>query len=274
VVPVIVGTAAAVGEGDPLYWWRALAAGVVALALQVATNYVNDYADGRRGTDTDRVGPVRLIGAGLASPDEVQAAAAIAFMVAAAAGITLAIAVGPELLIVGALSMLAGWGYTAGPKPYGYRGLGEVFVFIFFGVVATAGSTYVQLGRLTTLSLICSVPVGLLAVALLVVNNLRDRPLDAAAGKRTLAVRIGDLRTRQFFVLLIAGVGAGIVAAGLRRWPAVLGLVGLTAAIRPVRDVLDGLIGEQLIPVLSDTGRAQLATGLALTAGLVLGGLG
>ncbi len=273
IVPVMVGTAAAVGEGRGLSVWRALAAGVVALALQVATNYVNDYADGERGTDLHRVGPVRLVASGLASADEVKAAAALSFIVAAIAGVALSIAVGPELLVVGAASMAAGWAYTGGPRPYGYRGLGEVFVFVFFGLVATVGSTYVQIERITLLSVLCSVAVGCLAVALLVVNNLRDLPYDEDAGKRTLAVRIGDERTRELFVGLILISALAVVGAAVLRWPAILGLVGLAAAIGPARSVLDGLLGESLIPVLGETGRAQLATGVALSLGLVLGGI-
>lgn len=273
IVPVMVGTAAAVGVGPGLSAWRALAAGIVALALQVATNFVNDYADGERGTDSDRIGPVRLVGSGLASVEQVKAAAVLSFIVAILAGVALAIDVGPELLAIGAVSILAGWGYTGGPKPYGYMGLGEVFVFVFFGVVATVGSTYVQIKQITPLSLICSCAVGFLAVALLVINNLRDRPLDQDAGKRTLAVRIGDTRTRQLYVVLMLLTAAAILGAGIVRWPAVLGLLGLTLMINPVRDVLDGLTGEHLIPVLADTGRTQLVTGIALSIGLVVGGV-
>ena len=173
-----------------------VAAMVVALSIQIATNYVNDYADGVRGTDDRRVGPVRLVASGLATANEVRLAAGVAALVAAAAGIALAIAVGPEILVVGALSLAAGYFYTGGPKPYGYLGLGEVFVFAFFGVVATVGSSYVQLDRVTMISVAASVPVGFLATALLVVNNLRDIPTDARSGKRTLAVRIGDGATR------------------------------------------------------------------------------
>jgi 1,4-dihydroxy-2-naphthoate octaprenyltransferase len=273
IVPVGVGTAAAVGEGEPIFLWRAFAAAIVALALQVATNYVNDYADGQRGTDENRVGPVRLVASGLATVDQVKAAAVLSFIVASAAGVALSIAVGPELMIVGIVAIIAGWGYTGGPKPYGYMGLGEVFVFVFFGIVATAGSTYVQLGRVTALSVICSIAVGFLAVALLVVNNLRDRPFDSEAGKKTLAVRLGDVKTRQLYVALMAGTAACIVGSSLLRWPAIIGLAGLVSAARPTRDLLDGFSGESLIPVLGDTGRAQLITGAALSFGLVLGGL-
>ncbi|NNE95831.1 MAG: 1,4-dihydroxy-2-naphthoate polyprenyltransferase [Acidimicrobiales bacterium] len=273
IVPVVVGTSAAVGEGEPIFLWRIVAAAIVALALQVATNYVNDYADGERGTDDNRVGPTRLVSSGLATADQVKAAAVLSFIVAAAAGVALSIAVGPELLAVGAVCMAAGWGYTGGSRPYGYLGLGEVFVFIFFGVVATVGSTYVQVGRVTQLSVVCSIAVGFLAVALLLVNNLRDLPLDAEAGKRTLAVRIGDLRTRQLFVGLMVGTAGAIIGAATLRWPAVLGLIGLVSAIRPIRAILDGFVGANLIPVLAETGRVQLATGAALSLGLLLGGM-
>ena len=202
VVPVVVGTACAVGEGG-MIWWRAGAALVVALALQVGTNYANDYSDGVKGTDTARVGPVRLVASGLARPGAVKRAAIIAFAVAAAAGTALALAVGPELFVVGAACIAAGWLYTGGPKPYGYYGFGELFVFVFFGLVATAGTTYVIVERLTGLSVAAGVVTGALACALLVVNNLRDIPTDRAAGKRTLAVRMGDSPTRVLYVALV-----------------------------------------------------------------------
>lgn len=272
VVPVAVGTAAAVGEGDGIIWWRAAAALVVSLALQIATNYVNDYADGERGADTGRVGPVRLVASGLATAGQVKRAAAGAFAVAALAGLALALAVGPELLAVGAVSMLAGWAYTGGPKPYAYRGLGEVFVFVFFGVVATAGSTYVQLERLTALSLEASVPVGLASVALLVVNNLRDIPTDRVSGKMTLAVRLGDGGTRALYQAVVAGVLLGVVALSLTRPAALIGLIGVVAWWTALQAVRRGAVGAELIPVLGDTGRAQLVTGLALAAGLAIGG--
>src|ERR1700730_2793575 len=175
VVPVAVGTAVASAQGSVL-WWRAAAAIAVSLAIQVGTNYANDYSDGVRGTDTVRVGPVSLGASGLASPPAVKRVA----------GLALTIATGrPELLIVGGLSIAAGWLYTGGPRPYGYAGLGEVFVFAFFGLVATVGSAYVHVGRVTALAVLAAVPVGLLATALLVVNNLRDIAGDAAVGKRT-----------------------------------------------------------------------------------------
>ncbi len=268
VVPVAVGTAAIDGG---VIWWRAVAALVVSLALQIGTNYVNDYADGERGTDSGRVGPVRLVGGELATARQVRLAAAISFGAAAVVGAALALAVGPELLVVGAASILAGWAYTGGPRPYGYYGFGELFVFVFFGLVATVGSAYVQVETVTGLAVVAAVPVGLLAVALLVMNNLRDIPGDTESGKRTLAVRIGDRRTRQLYVALLVGTGLGIVACGLFRPPALLGLLGLVRAVEPVRSVLGGRVGRDLIPTLGATGQTQLATGLLLTIGLAIG---
>ena len=271
VVPVAVGTAAAVGETE-LIWWRAAAALVVSLALQVATNYVNDYADGERGTDAERVGPLRLVGSGLVPARQVKIAAFAAFAVAGLAGGALALAAGPELFVVGVAAMVAAWAYTGGSKPYGYLGLGELFVFVFFGLVATIGSTYVQTERVTALSVVVAVPVGLLSVALLVINNLRDIPGDTASGKRTLAVRMGDRGTRTFYVALMAAIGLGVIATASLRLPALLGLLGLVAAVDPIRTVRSGAAGPALIPVLGANGRTQLLTGLGLTVGLALGG--
>ena len=201
-----------------------------------------------------------------------KVAAAVAFAVAGLAGAALAVVVGPELLVVGALSMLAGWAYTGGPRPYGYLGLGEVFVFVFFGLVATMGSAYVQTESIDGLAGSAAVPVGLLAVALLVVNNLRDIPGDTRAEKNTLAVRLGDGRTRQFYVALFVMTGVMIGVCALWRPSALLGLVGLAAAVPPVRSVLGGTTGPGLIPVLGMTGRAQLFTGGLLAIGLAVGG--
>ncbi|MEM9651367.1 MAG: 1,4-dihydroxy-2-naphthoate polyprenyltransferase [Actinomycetota bacterium] len=268
VVPVAVGTAAI--DGSPI-WWRALAAMIVSLALQIGTNYVNDYADGQRGTDDGRVGPARLVGGGLATARQVKIAAAVSFGVAAVVGAALAIAVGPELFVVGAVSIIAGWAYTGGPKPYGYYGLGEVFVFVFFGLVATVGSAYVHDEAVTALAVVAAVPVGLLAVALLVINNLRDIPGDTESGKNTLAVRLGDAGTRNLYLLLMIGVALGVIACGLFRLPALIALAGLGLAVGPVRTVLGGATGRDLIPTLGATGRAQLVTGLLLAVGLALG---
>jgi 1,4-dihydroxy-2-naphthoate octaprenyltransferase len=274
VVPVLVGTAAATGVTDVVAW-RALAAGVVALALQIGTNYANDYSDGVRGTDDPglRVGPVRLVGWGIQTPKRVKAAALLSFAIAGVAGLALVLAVGPELVVVGAAAIAAGWFYTGGSHPYGYYGFGELFVFVFFGLVATVGSTYVQTESLTALSLVAAVPVGLLATALLVINNLRDIPGDTEAGKRTLAVRLGDRRTRGLYVamLVLAFVGVPVVAGGFDRAPAAVALVGVVLARRPVLRVLEGAGGPALIPVLGATGRVQLVTGVLLAGGLWLG---
>lgn len=277
VVPVAVGTACAVGVGGHgIIWWRAVAALVVSLALQVATNYANDYSDGKRGTDTGprRVGPPRLVGQGLASPPAVKRAALMSFAVAGAAGLALAVVVGWPLLIVGAAAIAAGWFYTGGPRPYGYAGFGELFVFVFFGVVATAGTTYVLAERLTGLALGASAAVGLWATALLVVNNLRDIPGDTQSGKRTLAVRLGDRVTRTLYVALIVGSFAVVAAVSLGsgRWAGVLGLAGLVFALGPTRRVQRGAAGPALIDVLVQTGRLQLVSGLLFALGLALAG--
>lgn len=273
IVPVAVGTASAVGEvAGGIIWWRVAAAAVVALALQIGTNYANDHSDGVRGTDDGdkRVGPVRLVGQGLASPGAVKRAAFASFGVAGIAGTALAAAVGPELIVVGIAAIAAGWFYTGGSRPYGYAGFGEVFVFVFFGVVATVGSTYVQTGSVEGLSLAASVPVGLLATALLVVNNLRDIPGDSKVGKRTLAVRLGDRRTRFLYTALLAGAFIAVPPiAGLSgRVAAAVALPAVIIASRPVTKVLEGARGAALIPVLGATGRLQLIFGVLFTAGL------
>lgn len=270
VVPVIVGTAAAFGLGEHVRWWRAALAGVVALALQVATNYANDYSDGVKGTDDVRVGPVRLVASGLASPRAVKGAAFAAFGVAGAAGAVLAFTTTPWLFVVGAASMLAGWFYTGGPKPYGYLGLGEVFVFVFFGLVATAGSTFVQVERLTVVSVVAGCAMGCLSCALLVVNNLRDIPTDTVSGKKTLAVRLGDARTRGFYVVLVAAAFACVVGIGFARPGAFVALVAVAVAVAPVKVVRGGAKGPALIPVLGGTGRLQLVFGVLLALGVGL----
>jgi 1,4-dihydroxy-2-naphthoate octaprenyltransferase len=268
-VPVVVGTAVAGAQGHVI-WWRAVTALVVSLALQIGTNYANDYSDGVRGTDTVRVGPLRLTASGLASPGTVRRAAWVAFAVAAAAGLALAAVAGWWLLAIGAACVAAGWFYTGGPRPYGYAGLGELFVFVFFGLVATAGTAYVQLGRVTGLAVLAAVPVGLLAVALLVVNNLRDIAGDEVAGKRTLAVRLGPTATRGLYAgaALAPFVLAAAVAVS-RGW-ALLALIALPVAFVPVRRVLAGEDGRALIEVLGETGRFQLLFGALLALGIAL----
>lgn len=275
VVPVAVGAAAAVGHDPGAVWWRAGLALIVSLALQIGVNYANDYSDGVRGTDDQRrVGPRRLVGSGLVEPAAVKRAATIAFGVAAAAGTVLAFAVGPELFVVGAACLVAGWTYTGGPKPYGYLGLGEVFVFVFFGLVATVGTTYVLVEQITALSVLASVAVGLWATALLVVNNLRDIPGDTDAGKNTLAVRIGAPATRIVFVVMhVAALGVAMAASIIHeRWAGLMVMFGVAFVIQACVDVVKGASGPALIKVLGLTGQVQLISGLAFAAGLAFGG--
>jgi 1,4-dihydroxy-2-naphthoate polyprenyltransferase len=267
VSPVLVGTAVAAAEGTVVAW-RALAAMVVALALQVGTNYANDYSDGRRGTDAQRTGPLRLTASGLVAPALVLRAAAISFAVAAVAGLLLAVAVDLRLILVGAACIAAGALYTGGPKPYGYSGYGEVAVLVFFGFVATAGSAYVQLERVTGLALLASVPVGLLACALLVVNNLRDIDTDAGTGKITLAVRLGAARTRLLYQACVVGALTGVVAIGVARPPALVALAALPLAVKPARLVAERRDPPALIAALVATARLQLVTCALLSAGL------
>jgi 1,4-dihydroxy-2-naphthoate octaprenyltransferase len=242
----------------------------VSVSLQVGVNYANDYSDGVRGTDDVRVGPTRLVASGLASASAVKKAAFASFGVAAIAGLAIALSTSLVLLLVGVAAIAAGWFYTGGPKPYGYLGLGEVFVFVFFGLVATAGTTYAAIESVTALSIIMGCAVGSLACALLVINNLRDIPTDREVGKRTLAVRLGDQRTRWFYVVLIALAFALCGVGAFWRVPVLLGLLAVPLAIGPVRAVLGGAAGRNLIPVLGATGRLQLAWGLLVTIGLVL----
>ncbi len=267
VAPVLVGTAVAASEG-PVWAWRAAAAMVVALALQVGVNYANDYQDGTRGTDRERIGPTRLVASGLAAPAQVRAAALLSFAVAAAAGVTLAIAVQPWLLLVGAASISAAWAYSGGPRPYGYSGWGEIFVFVFFGLVATTGSAFVQHGQLSQLALAASVPLGLLAAALLAVNNLRDRPRDALAGKRTLAVLLGDRGARRFYAALVTSALMCPLLIAIARPRALVALVVVPLAVRPMRRVLSGAEGLALVTVLSETARLQLLFAGALALGV------
>jgi len=247
-----------------------IAALVVSVALQVGVNYANDYSDGVRGTDDVRVGPTRLVAGGLASPSSVKRAALTAFTVAAVCGLAIALSTSLWLLVVGAAAIAAGWFYTGGPRPYGYMGLGEVFVFVFFGLVATAGTTYAAIETVTALSLVMGAAVGSLACALLVVNNLRDIPTDREVGKRTLAVRLGDHRTRWFYVALIGGAFVLCAVAAIWQVPVVIALLALPLAIAPVRSVLGGATGPALIPVLGATGKLQLAWGLLVAVGLAL----
>jgi len=269
VAPVLVGTGAAAAAGD-VRIGRALLALVVSLALQVAVNYANDYSDGIRGTDTQRVGPLRLVGSGVSSPAAVKRAAVAAFAVAAAAGLVLAALTTWWLLAIGATAMLAAWFYTGGSRPYGYRALGELSVFVFFGLVATIGTAYVQLERVTATAVAGGIGCGALACALLVVNNLRDIPTDSVSGKRTLAVVLGERRTRALYVALVAvAFLAAVALVAVTPWT-LLTLAAAPLAARPARTVAAGRRGRDLVPALRDTGRLQLAYAVLLAVALVL----
>jgi 1,4-dihydroxy-2-naphthoate octaprenyltransferase len=270
--PVLAGTAIAVYD-DAAVWWKALLALVVALALQVGVNYANDYSDGIRGTDADRVGPLRLVGSGTASPGAVRRAAFLAFGVAGVAGLVLAATTAWWLVVVGALCVLAAWFYTGGSKPYGYLGLGEVMVFVFFGLVAVVGTTYVQTQEWQAAAWYAAVGIGAIACAILVANNLRDIPTDRGAGKITLAVRLGDARTRLCYVLLMLVALVGLVGAALTTsWWALLALGYAVPSLQAARIVRSGAGGPALIPVLQLTGVAELLYGLGLLIGLAIAG--
>jgi len=266
IVPVLVGAAAA--RPAPTPWGRLALCAIVALSLQVGTNYANDYADGVRGTDARRVGPLRLVASGLATPRAVRNASLVAFGAAAAGGLWLASLTSWWLVAVGAAALAAGWGYTGGPRPYGYLGLGEPFVFVFFGLVATAGTTYCLTGHVPALAVVAGASMGLLACALLDANNLRDIEGDAVAGKRTIAVRLGRPRAGLVYVGLISAGLASAVACAAWRPAAPLVLVAAPLAVAPVRTVLGGATGGALLPVLARTARLQLVAGLALAVGL------
>ena len=258
VSPVLAGTGVA-AYVDEAVWWKALLALVVSLALQVAVNYANDYSDGIRGTDDARVGPLRLVGSGTATPRAVKTAAFLAFGVAAAAGLVLAATTAWWLVAVGLVCVVAAWFYTGGKRPYGYLGLGEVMVFVFFGLVAVIGTTYVQTETWEWAALYAAVGIGSLACAILVVNNLRDIPTDTVAGKRTLAVVLGDQRTRALYLLLVLAAAAAVVAvAAATTWWALAGLAFLVVTVRALRIVLGGATGPALIPVLQQTGLSEL----------------
>jgi 1,4-dihydroxy-2-naphthoate octaprenyltransferase len=304
VVPVAVGTAAGYWSSGRLVftnpgschtsqclslahqisWPNAVLALVVALGIQIGTNYVNDYADGVRGTDEERVGPLRLVAGGLATVRQVKIAAAAAFGVAAIAGLVLAARVTWWFIPLGAICFVAGWAYTGGPKPYGYYGFGELFVFVFFGLVATAGSAYVQhspflwlyQGRVYStpfdwgFALWAGVPVGLLAAALLQANNLRDIGTDTESGKRTLAVRLGRKRAGLLYCYTLMGVALSIgVLYGYRSW-ALIALLATPLAVGPVRLALGDRDGGRLLPMLAETARLQLVVGVLLTIGLLV----
>ncbi len=270
--PVIVGTAAAATPIVDLSWVNASLALLVALALQVAVNYANDYFDGTRGVDTEaRLGPRRAVASGLVSPAQMRRAMLAALAVALVAGTGLAFRVGIELFAVGGLAVVAALGYSGGRRPYASRGLGEISVFVFFGLVATSGSAYVQDSSVTLLAVLAAIPVGFFAVALIVVNNLRDIPTDREVGKRTLAVALGDRRTRALYSAMVLSAVLWPIPLALylqSGWP-LLGLLALPMVIPPVVKTQNGATGRALIVVLEHTGRAQLLFAVTLAVGLL-----
>jgi len=266
VAPVLIGTSYA----EKINLSNAFLALVVSLFLQIAVNFANDYSDGVRGTDTHRIGPVRLVASGLASASSVKAAALISFLIAAIAGFVLALTISPWLFLVGATSIWAAWGYTGGKKPYGYFGFGELSVFIFFGLVATVGSYYIQTEQFNWQIFLLALPVGTLSCAILAINNLRDLPQDKLVGKRTMAVRIGEKNTRVFFMLLLVNAQVTALAAASISSLALITLICAPITYRVVRQVLNGAVGAELIEVLSKTAKLQLLMASLLAAALAI----
>jgi 1,4-dihydroxy-2-naphthoate octaprenyltransferase len=267
--PVVVGTALAYRLDKEISYLNAFLALLVSLSLQVAVNYANDYSDGIKGTDEKRVGPVRLVGSGLASAAAVKRAAFIAFGFAAIAGTLLSIRTSYILIFVGVFSIAAAWTYTGSSKPYGYRGFGEISVFLFFGVIATVGTFYAATERVVWQAYLLSIPVGAMACALLAINNLRDLPKDALVGKKTLAVRLGEIKARAFFIgLLLLAHSASLFAALVSPW-AIATLLLIPISFTIARSIISGARGVELIPLLGKTGRLQLLLSTALALALI-----
>ncbi len=266
--PVLIGTAAA--THFPVIWWRAAAAAAVALLLQLGVNYANDYSDGVRGTDRDRRGPMRLTASGAASPGAVRRAAMLCLACAAAVGVVLALVVDARLLVVGALCVAGAWFYSGGRRPYGYAGFGELSVLFFFGFVATIGSAYVQRRAVPDAAWWGSLVVGLPACAVLVANNLRDVETDRAAGKRTLAVRIGAKTTTRLFVVLLVGAFVAVVPIGLANHWAFIALAGVPLAFEPVRRVLTSTESSGLVRALVRTVQLSVVLSVLLAIGLIV----
>jgi 1,4-dihydroxy-2-naphthoate polyprenyltransferase len=267
VAPVIAGTGAAAWLHSAV-WWKALLALLVAVTMVIGVNFANDYSDGIRGTDDERAGPLRLVGSRLAAPRSVLAAAAVSMAIAAAAGVVLALASAPWLMGVGVACIAGAWLYTGGSRPYGYRGLGEVAVFVFFGLVAVLGTQYVQALRIDWVGVVLAVATGSLSSAVLVANNLRDIPTDARSGKVTLAVRLGDARTRLLYQALLATAGVATLSlVAATPWCAA-GFAAAPLALRAAAPVRRGRGGRELIPVLRDTGLTMLVWSVAVALAL------
>ncbi len=265
IAPVVVASALA---GPDFNWFRAALALKVGVWLQIGVNYANDYSDGVKGTDENRIGPTRLVASGLASAKAVKNAAFISFAIASVAGLWLSLLTSPLLILIGILAIAAAWGYTGGKNPYGYRGLGEISVFTFFGLVATMGSYYAQTEKITILSFIVAIPMGALACAILAVNNIRDRAQDELAGKRTLAVRLGDAKARRLFVSLLVLAHVAAVATLIPTALLTLLVAPMSYAISKL--VLSGVSGKDLIPVLGRTGKLQLMFAIVFALALAI----
>ena len=264
IAPVIVGTSLA----DQINFINALLALIVSLSLQIAVNYANDYSDGVRGTDSNRIGPSRLVASELATASSVKSASFISFFIAIIAGTVLALNTSVWLIAVGFISILAAWGYTGGKKPYGYLGFGELAVFIFFGIVATVGSYYVQVEQISSSALLLSIPMGSLSCAILVINNLRDLNQDKLVSKRTLAVKLGDANTRIFYLLLLVLAQVSAAAAASINNYALLTLLWLPLTYSAANQVLKGASGKELITILGKTSRLQFLLALTLAISL------
>ena len=265
IAPVVVASALA---GTDFNWFRAALALKVGVWLQIGVNYANDYSDGVKGTDENRVGPTRLVASGLASAKAVKNAAFISFAIASVAGLWLSLLTSPLLILIGILAIAAAWGYTGGKNPYGYSGLGEVSVFTFFGLVATMGTYYVQTESVTALSFIVAIPMGALSCAILAVNNIRDRAQDELVGKRTLAVRLGDRRARHLYVSLL--VLAHVAALSTLIPTAMLTLLVAPMSFSISKLVLSGVSGKELIPALGRTGKLQLIFAILFAVALAI----
>ena len=269
IAPVIAGTGGAAWLHAAV-WWKALLALAVAVALIIGVNFANDYSDGIRGTDDERAGPLRLVGSRLATPRSVLAVAVVSMSVGAVAGLALALTSAPWLIGIGVFCIAGAWLYTGGSKPYGYAGFGELAVFVFFGLVAVLGTQYTQALRVDWVGLVLAVSIGALSSSVLVANNLRDIPTDAQSGKITLAVRLGDARTRVLYqALLTTAAALTLVLTAATPWCAV-GLVATPLALRAVAPVRSGRLGPDLIPVLRDTGLAMVVWAIAVTLALTL----
>ncbi len=266
VAPVLVGTSLA----SEIKLINAVLALVVALALQIAVNFANDYSDGVRGTDTNRVGPTRLVASELATPTSVKIASLLSFLVAAIAGTLLSFNTSLWLIAVGAVSMLAAWGYTGGRRPYGYLGFGELSVFIFFGLVATVGSYYVQVEQISWNAVLLAIPMGCLSCSILVINNLRDLPQDALVNKRTLAVRLGDKKTRIFYAVLLILAQITAALAGTINYKLLITLIWMPLTYNALMQVLKGADSKELISVLGKTSKLQLLLAVTLAACLLI----